>query len=294
MSTRTKSFPNPVLGNGNDYRIEIDNNVVQFSAVKKDNDNFYSTVTLKLDDEVINNLIKEEKAAFFCDIDCVKTNYRTSKWSFGNIIELTIPRVKVVDNVDVNCYIVAMKPIEGFTHDDFNEMYENASFSLEEGDFIATLGSFYFNASVKYNKCPAPSSLMQVERASDEANIKATRFYTDENRIYIVMPAELFDIYTKVCLQNNHAADMFISAIAVDALSFALMSVLDDSSKLAEYLRNLLEKNNIVLDDEHPEMCLEAARKLLEDDGVDPYTTFMKDLDAVFTYKNELENGNTD
>lgn len=282
MNIKTKSYPNPVLGNGNDYRISIDpKKIVNFSPLEKDKDNFYSTVTLNLDDETIINLIKEKKAAFFCDIDCVKTNYRTSEYAFGKQIRLTIPRNKVVDNVDVNCYIVAMEPIVDFTHPDFNEMFEGVLCDLEEGDFLATLGSYYLNATVKYNKCPAPSSLMQVQEASSDSGITKVTFNPDEERIFIVMPHEIFELYNRVCGQNTNADELFVSTIAVDALAHALMTQRDSDSNLAANLRNLLEKNNIEIDDDHPEQCFDAARKLLQEDGVDPYTTFMKKVEAV-------------
>lgn len=282
MNIKTKSYPNPVLGNGNDYRISIDpKKIVNFSPLEKDKDNFYSTVTLNLDDETIINLIKEKKAAFFCDIDCVKTNYRTSEYAFGKQIRLTIPRNKVVDNVDVNCYIVAMEPIVDFTHPDFNEMFEGVLCDLEEGDFLATLGSYYLNATVKYNKCPAPSSLMQVQEASSDSGITKVTFNPDEERIFIVMPHEIFELYNRVCGQNTNADELFVSTIAVDALAHALMTQRDSDSNLAANLRNLLEKNNIEIDEDHPEQCFDAARKLLQEDGVDPYTTFMKKVEAV-------------
>lgn len=282
MNIKTKSYPNPVLGNGNDYRISIDpKKIVNFSPLEKDKDNFYSTVTLNLDDETIINLIKEKKAAFFCDIDCVKTNYRTSEYAFGKQIRLTIPRNKVVDNVDVNCYIVAMEPIVDFTHPDFNEMFEGVLCDLEEGDFLATLGSYYLNATVKYNKCPAPSSLMQVQEASSDSGITKVTFNPDEERIFIVMPHEIFELYNRVCGQNTNADELFVSTIAVDALAHALMTQRDSDSNLAANLRNLLEKNNVEIDEDHPEQCFDAARKLLQEDGVDPYTTFMKKVEAV-------------
>lgn len=293
MSTTTRSYPNPVLGNGDNYRITLDQSVISFSEVEKDNQNFYCTITLDLDDEIIMNLIKEQKAAFFCEIDCIKTNYRTSSCAYDKTLYLEIPRACVVDNVDINCYIVAMKPIEDFSHPDFNEMYEGVTFSLEEGDFIAILGSFYFNATVKYSNCPAPSSLMQVQRATPESNITQITFVSDEERIFIIMPPELFEIYTRVCGQNTNADELFISNIAVNALAYALMTVHDNTTKLAENLRNLLKKNNLEIDDKHPEKCFGLARKLLEDDGVDPYTTFMKKVEAVINNK-PTENGITE
>ncbi len=282
MNIKTKSYPNPVLGNGNDYRIPIDSKkVVSFGPLEKDKDNFYTTVKLNLDDEIILNLIKEERAAFFCDIDCVKTNYRTSEYAFAKQIRLTIPRNNVVDNVDVNCYIVAMKPIENYTHPDFNEMYEGVLCDLEEGDFLAFLGSYYLNATVKYNKCPAPSSLMQVQEASSDSGISKITFNPDNERIFIVMPHEMFELYNRVCGQNTNADELFVSTIAVDALAHALLTQRDSDTNLAANLRNLLEKINFEIDDDHPEQCFEAARKLLQEDGVDPYTTFMKKVEAV-------------
>lgn len=282
MNIKTKSYPNPVLGNGNDYRIPIDSKkVVSFDPLEKDKDNFYTTVKFNLDDEIILNLIKEEKAAFFCDIDCVKTNYRTSEYAFAKQIRLTIPRNNVVDNVDVNCYIVAMKPIENYTHPDFNEMYEGVLCDLEEGDFLAVLGSYYLNATVKYNKCPAPSSLMQVQEASSDSGISKITFNPDNERIFIVMPHEMFELYNRVCGQNTNADELFVSTIAVDALAHALLTQRDSDTNLAANLRNLLEKINFEIDDDHPEQCFEAARKLLQEDGVDPYTTFMKKVEAV-------------
>lgn len=294
MSTMTRSYPNPVLGNGDNYRITLDQNVITFSEVEKDYQNFYCTVTLNLTDEIILNLIKAQKAAFFCEIDCIKTNYRTSSYAYEKVLQLKIPRAFVVDNVDINCYIVAMQPIEFFTHPDLNEMYEGATFSLEEGDFIAILGSFYFNATVKYSNCPAPSSLMQVQRATPESNITQIEFVPDEERIFIVMPPDLFDIYTRVCGQNTNADELFISTIAVNALAYALINMRDNSTKLAENLRNLLKKNNLEIDNEHPEKSFNLARKLLEDDGVDPYTTFMKKVEALITTNNNAENDITE
>lgn len=294
MSTKTKLYPNPVWGNGNNYRVALDKNVVGFSPVEKDNDNFYCTISLNLEDETIATLFQEERAAFLCEIDCVKTNYRASKWEYGNSLKLEIPRTYVVDNVDLYLYIVAMKQIDNYVHPEFNENYEGISFTLEEGDYIADLGAYGFNASVKYSKCPSPSSLMQVQRASADSGITCVKFNPDEERIFIVMPSELFDIYTRVCGQNTQADDLFISTIAVDALAYALMTVRDNDTKLAANLRNLLEKNHIEIAEDQPEQCFDAARKLLEDDGVDPYTTFMKKIEAVITSKQTNQDGSSE
>ena len=294
MSTRIKSYPNPLFGNGDDYRINIDN-AVTFGKIVKDKDNFYCEVTLNLDDESILNLIREKKAAFFCEIDCVKTNYRSSEWGFSDKINIQIPRYQIVDNVDINCYVVAMDSIDNFTHPEFNEMFENTTFSLEKGDFIATLGSYYFNASVKYNKCPAPSSLIQVQRKS---GINKIQFTQDDERIYIVMPEKLYNIYNSVFGQNSNAGDIFISTIVVDALAYSLMKLFggdnDGDTKLAENLRNLMEKKDIVINENQPEDYFDAARKLLEDDGQDPYTTFMKNVQAIITTLNDNNNGITE
>lgn len=294
MSTKTKLYPNPVWGNGNNFRVAFDESVIKFSAVEKDKDNFYCTISLNLEDETIASLFQEEKAAFLCEIDCVKTNYRESKLVYGNRLKLVIPRTYVVDNVDLYLYIVATKQIDNYVHPEFNESYEGISFTLEEGDYIADLGAYGFNASVKYSKCPSPSSLMQVQRAKADSGITQIKFVPDEERIFIVMPQELFDIYTKVCGQNTQADDLFISTVAVDALAYTLMTARDNDTKLAANLRNLLEKNHIEISDDQPEQCFDAARKLLEDDGVDPYTTFMKKVEAIITSKNASQDGSSE
>lgn len=293
MNSKTKSYPNPVLGNGDNYVINLNDDILNFSEITKDDKNFSCTVTLNLEDEIINTLIKEEKASFFCDVDCVKTNFRTSIWAYDNKLEIKIPRSNVVDTVDLNCYIVAMKQIDDFTHPDFNDFYNGAIFTLEEGDFIATLGSFFFNATIKYGKCPAPSSLMQVQEATPDSGIKTIIFREEDERIFIVMPHDMFELYNRVCGQNSLADELFISTIAVNALAHALMTKLNDSTNLAENLRNLLEKNNIVIDEDHPEQCFDAARKLIEEDGVDPYTSFMKKLEVVANKINTANDGST-
>ena len=56
-----------------------------------------------------------------------------------------------------------------------------------------------------------------------------------------------------------------------------------------------MEKKQIVTpDDGNPEEYFNVARQLLEEDGIDPYTTFMKNVQAIITTLNNNNNGITE
>ena len=95
MKNNNISYPHPVDGIGSSFKNPINLDDFQLGVDEKDAENFHFSVQLKTKSINIENLIKNGKAEYLCEVDCRYTFFRESKSSKSNEIEFCFPRKRV-------------------------------------------------------------------------------------------------------------------------------------------------------------------------------------------------------
>lgn len=90
----------------------------------------------QLDDEDLNQLIVEGKAAYYIDLYCKDTNYGASI-GISNKEIFSIPTSDISGLVEIYAFVVAVTDIADYHSRNFNEIYGNSTFDLSKGDVLA-------------------------------------------------------------------------------------------------------------------------------------------------------------
>lgn len=190
-------------------------------------DAYVFTITLKQENATISQLISDGYAEYTCEIDCNKAFLRESYSSKDPVITIPISRRKVNGRVFFNCYITVKKRIPKYTNPGFNEDYEGYSFELEPGDILAGFPQAYFDADIKYDKLQAAGSFMVIR---EDTTITQTRFDIAGEKIEIVLPPDLYEIYGKGVGEKN--MELIHSSIVFNALCYAIYNIEENSDAL--------------------------------------------------------------
>ena len=226
MKLNNISFPYPVLGIKDDVMPLLRDDCVTVES-SSTLDSFVLTITLKQENETIKKFIKEDFAEYTCEVDCQKAFLRENYSSKEPSFTITIPRRKVNGRVYLNCFVTVKKRIERYSNPYFNEDYEGYTFDLEPGDILVGFPPAYFDADIKYDKLQAAGSFMVIR---EDTTVTQTRFDIAGDKIEIVPPSDLYDIYKNGV--GDHNPEIIHSSIAFNALCFALYNIQENSETL--------------------------------------------------------------
>lgn len=181
-------------------------------------DNYIFHIHLEIDEEMILDLIDQEKASFSCEVDCARTNYRKIFTTKNKDFDIEIPRTSLVGNVHFFFSIVALREIPNYKNSKSNQkFYQGYKFHLQKGDLLSYLGETRFNADIKYEELKALGSIVEVKEDSKE---KYTHYDFSKDKIRIFLPTEEFKDFKRS--NNQRLADITHASIVQCGLISAL------------------------------------------------------------------------
>ena len=240
MKLNNISFPYPVLGVSDDILPGLTEDSVMIRYGKDDPYKYEISVSLKIDNKTIENLIQHGYAYYVCEIDCPKTNLRRSVSCPYPDFLFDIDRRSVNGNVFLNCYVTVEKDIFNYRNSGFHEDYEKMSFNLTPGDILVGFPPRNFVADQRFDKLKSATSFMQIRVDKDN---EYTNFELTEKTIDIKLPVELFKIYNAGI--NHSFSEVIHSSLAYNALLGALYEINKHPSYLwAQALKQLIRNNS--------------------------------------------------
>ncbi len=159
MKVNTKSYPHPVLGNGDDlggsFKVEFRRELSRVEIVLNP--------TFILKNNAIEELLKKGKAFFATEAECRSTFFRKSFSTNKQIGRFSIPATALRERVAVGFYVCAGQDIRGYRPSDPHPDYEGAIFDVDAGDILAIGGHCSFIAEKSFDPLRPPvSSFMSI------------------------------------------------------------------------------------------------------------------------------------
>ncbi len=258
MRVNTKSFPHPVLGNGDDlggvfkvdFRYELGKGDVVLNPV------------FALENRAIEDLIKKGKASFIAEVECRSTFYRTSFSSHEPDGRFVIPASRVRERVTVGFYVCADQDILDYRPSEPHPDYENASFDIEAGDVLAFGGYCSFIAEKSFDPLRPPvSSFMSIRPGTNHEGPVEIDY--SREKIEIILSKSDWKNYTDVRSQKLSEGILHAS-IVLPALIDAIYQVRDpaghyDGANWHSRIEAILEAKSL-----HDKSAFEVAQKILE------------------------------
>lgn len=182
-------IPYPVLGINGSFEGKSFANCKSFTF-ETTHDKFVFNLDLELKDRTIEQLIIDGKAAFSCEVDCVKTYFKNIWKGKYSKSQFEILRTDLVGKVDFFFSVVAVEPIENYINPNFNQKYYGGyNFNLQKGDLLAYFGEWTFNADVKFDELKALGSIVEVK---EDRFKQYTHYELGGDKIAIYLPTSEF------------------------------------------------------------------------------------------------------
>lgn len=283
------SFPHPVLGVNHGVMPDLEDDALQLTSVSETDDAYIYVFTLKQNNDYISRYIKEKRAEFICEIDCVKTFYKGTIHSFESEIKVELKKTEVTGHIDLYFYVVTTCGFPKYTNsfnDDFRDPAtgEMPSFNLDKGSVLVMFGKYSDDINTRFNNKPDLRSFVQVvKRQDDEKNVEIV--FTDET-INIELPVDMFTDF--VSYNQKQYRGIFYTSIIFNALVKGILNIeKNDGSTWADSIKALVETSP----DKYKGFSLEEPA-----DAVDIATIMLSNnaygspYDLLFKSINELQN----
>ena len=129
--------------------------------------------------------------------------------------------------------IVANEDIDDYYSKDFNKDYENKSFKIKKGDFLAIGKHFPIIIENERGKLSSVPSIFLIDEHKDSSK-KETRVILTEEKIKILLPKNTYKIYRKY-RKKQFYNDILSSIIILPSLIYTLDKLKELNGSLMEY-----------------------------------------------------------
>lgn len=258
MKVNAKSYPHPVLGNGDDlggfFRVEL--------PYELGRDTVILSPSFSLKNNAIEDLFRKEKASFAIEVECRSTFFRRSFSTRKLEDKIAIPSKLLRERVIVTFSVCADQNIKGYRPSQPHPDYEAVTFNIEAGEVLAVGGQASFIAEKAFDPLRPPvSSFMSIMEGTQHEGPMQIDY--EAEKITIVLSKADWRNYLEVRGQKP-VQGILHSAIVFPALVDAIHKVQTSGNEYegANWygrLTAILEAKR--LDDKDP---FEAAQKILD------------------------------
>lgn len=248
MRLSNRSFPHPVVGNGDDVPDAHFQATFDFES---DKSNFYVKVAVRCSSKTLLNAIKKGAACYTLHVECSNTLFRRSYDFDGESHRVAIPSTMIHDTVEVNAFIRAKQGNPKYSVDGANPDYDGMTFAVMPGDILAVGDSQTFDADHSVDPLRRVGALMVVEQSSKAGDLPMEADFgesTGDDKIRILLCESDFKAYGEmksVPHLTNHLTTTLVLPVLIEALH--LLDDPDDAptNKWAKILRRRLESMSL-------------------------------------------------
>ncbi len=211
MKVSAKSYPFPVLGNQDDIVQGQFNPSLHYTL---EQDEVVLNCNLLLTNPTISELIEEEVASYYIQVECAGTFYRRTFKSNLEDTQIRIDASDVRDKVTVTFLVCANRPIESYNPVGIHPDLEGDPSYVETGDVLADGGSGWFIADKQFDPLKAPiSSFMKIQKGLNKTG--PVNIVYEEDSIIIVLSEEDYEKYNSI---RNYSPNTLHSSLVLPAL----------------------------------------------------------------------------
>lgn len=273
MEIKPRSFPHPVIAQWSDDVQPYNLNC--HLGAEHDKENYYFKYEITLENEYILALLKSGHARFIIHIECGRTFYRHTV----NIIwpedankssvtgEIDISAKELVGHTEASFFICADRDISNYLPDGAHTDYEDQTFRLENGDFIAICGTYKCNCKQDYDTLQKISSIIIFKKDSDrEEGPMTVELFSD--KLIGKLPVKLHNQYLDLKDRKGNT-NILAATLVIPVLMEGLACMKQSEDPESEYgdhkwFRVLAKKLKDINYDIRTGNTLEAAQIILE------------------------------
>lgn len=265
----TDTYPNPVLGNGDDVLSHWDVPVDRFNISER-NDYIDISFRVECDDPDLPKLIENGDAKIIARLDCGQTLTRQyldlheKKTSTGWIFTASIDQQDVINKVTISVYAIAIRDLPDMFWQHQHVDYDNEHFAVAKGEYLTRPIAFDFVIDKLYDPFDPPSASCINIRVNPNMKKNIAVGY-DEDQLQIFVSNEI-----KNWMNATGDKNMLYAMVVLPALVDAICYLRDEDRnpgdddpyvhEWAKVFNQKLKAMNLKKDD-----ALKAAQALLSD-----------------------------
>lgn len=251
MDIRHRLYPYPVLSNNTDEY--VNSSFSMDLQVTKGLREICFSITLRLVNDEIQQLIYDGLAEYVIHIECPYTSYRTVIKTDDTDIRKNIPEHKLNGKVSVCAFIVAKDEISEYHNSLFNEDYAGIIFTLHRGNVIAIGGQVNIEITKEVEELSKIPSIFTICRCAEDTDDSMKIDITGE-KIAITLCNRSFGNY-KMLSGMPSMLPILHSMLIVPTLIYTFETLKKEGISEFEDLRwfksveRTLRKNGIILNE---------------------------------------------
>lgn len=280
MDIKHKLYPHPVLNNEtDDYKSSSFS--CEVTQLKRPNE-FFLTATFELNNPELEKMIQANEAEFVLHVECPRSSLRRIYQSSDPVVTFTLEDNKLIDKVSICPFLLAKKDLTGFTNTDFNDDYNQTSFSCDKGAILAVGSQVTFSVSKEKNDLATTPSIFKIYHKLNHKDHFAV-VELEDNDIKIGLNREDFLQYQAQCRKHTNVVNSFL---IFPALIYALEYIRKDLAesedlKWVQALTHAMKNNGLTLNQEllDSKPSMELAQILMQS----PITAAFTQINDHFT-----------
>ena len=182
MDIRNKLYPYPILqADSDDYlKSKFDCRM----NLKRDGRYFLLQADFNLTNKKIAELAAQGKAEYVLHIECPATFYRTILRFAEASCSVRINAGYLKGKISVDSFVIVKDDLKNYYNEDFNPDYNNVSFDLDKGSFLAIGSKYTMTVDKELDELAQMPSIFTVYRTETKENIGfKPDIYSDKIRI---------------------------------------------------------------------------------------------------------------
>lgn len=220
----------------------------------------------------LQSLVESGFAKFGVHVECPRTFYRQWFPQQSAEVKLSLPATVVRGRVELLAFCVAAKDIEGYRLPGQHADYNNSSFRVRAGDYLAIARHVEFDAFLDLDPIRKISSILDVRKSADRET-GAAEIFLQEQRIEVWLSQEDFRSYIELradpTVRGLLANGVVFPAVlqAINYLCGLPADALEEAKADQRWCRSLvarLEKDGVRMND-GPEKIFQAAQQILKE-----------------------------
>ncbi|KKD55227.1 MULTISPECIES: hypothetical protein [Paenibacillus] len=254
MQIKHRYFPHPVLcsffnGYGeHTYEVELKS--------EAEGDFYRFEAIFKTTSQTLKRMIQQNQACYLLHFECGPTRYRKVFTSNDETLTFIISAYQLENQVDVCPAISAIKDIDKFASDEFDEAYGEEPFSINRGDILAVAEPKSLIIVKKKDSLRPVSSVFMFERSPDSSN--PIDFNLDGDKVIIYLPEKEFNNLSLLNSNNKVFAPLYSLMTVVPVLANIIEFIKSSKDSEIEPLQNkkwyavimnAIKKKNINMND---------------------------------------------
>ncbi|VTT98817.1 Uncharacterized protein OS=Lysinibacillus fusiformis ZB2 GN=C518_2415 PE=4 SV=1 [Gemmataceae bacterium] len=217
MRLSNRSFPHPVVGNGDDVPGAEFQVTFEFEA---DKSNFYLKALVQCSSQTLLKAIRKGRACYTMHVECSNTLFRHTYDFDTETHRVTIPTTAIHDTVEVNAFVRAKAAIPKYTVEGAHPDYGDAVFQVGPGDILAVADGQTFDADHSVDPLRRVGALMVVEQSGKPVAHPMEADF-DADKIRILLCEEDFAAYgdmKAVPHLTNHLTTTLVLPVLIEAI----------------------------------------------------------------------------